>query len=423
MPTMHYFGYLLESILYSSNIKNHATDTVKHNIPLMESTAISLLETLISPGDRTLVRRARELHADVFQFCSASDPSPQEIKATIPRYWLSLFAVEPPEVGLGKYLTRLVNELRCDMECFIMTLCVLRRVSQKIPVCSRSIHRLFLATSVVVAKTRDDKYYPMSFYARIGGVRKEDIEAMEVSLLNVIEFDAGVTTFEYVDMLYALRVHCAGLAFAQGHEWAQKGWEEIVANLRYPIQSLLSMEILSLKNSIQYVTDFTVDLPSHVPKAPSPVMTVNDESMANFPFAAARNTGEYRPMLHETPFSSISQLPPDASASAFNQVRDNAIPLQSADSSISGVVMFQGNNQPLSPPAQTSSNSSNCSGSNIHNNWDGGSGSSQRIAAQWNKNGENMVKQMFNEPTEVDKTGAANTNNLTPTRNLQFPVQ
>eukprot|EP00744_Colponema_vietnamica_P005572 GILI01008150.1.p1 GENE.GILI01008150.1~~GILI01008150.1.p1 ORF type:complete len:440 (-),score=53.65 GILI01008150.1:67-1308(-) len=411
MPAMQYFGYLLESIVYASNIKNHLTMDVKNDIELMETTAVSLLQTLISPGDRSLVRRARELKADVFQFYHQTDPSPQEIKATIPRYWLSLFAVEPPEVSLGKYLTRLVNELRCDMECFIMALCVLRRVSQKIPVCSRSIHRLFLATSVVVAKTRDDKYYPMSFYARIGGVRKEDIEAMEVSLLNVIGFDAGVTTFEYVDMLYALRVHCAGLAFAQGHDWAQKGWEEIVANLRYPVQQLLSMEVLSLNNSIHFETEFTRDLPSHLKPAVTVPEPTNDDSMAHYPFAIAKNAGEYRTMLHETPFSSISQLPSDASPA--RATGNTNLPPPSADSSISGAVMDKITHH--SPVANASSMSSNSNGSNVNNLmvWDGSANSTPQrtIISQPGSNGPPDVRvndiSAFRGPTPIGHVKSA----------------
>ena len=332
--TVNYIGYLLESFACSTGIKDHLRADVMENPHRMLSVGLTLLDTLVQPSNRDIVRAARELPYDEYRFFYERDLEAEEIRSSVPRYWLSLFAVSPPDLRLGKYLVRLTNSLRCDIDCFVMGLCLLRRVVKSgFPICSRSIHRLFLATSVVAAKMRDDKYYPTSFYADIGGVRKSDIEAMEVSLLNILQFDAGVSSLEYVDMLYSLRVHCAGLAFAQGQEWAQRAWEELISCVRYPDRDLFGKEIMALADAQAYrhTTTFFCELPTHLRSAqPSPQScdpaaphmgprgrhpvgsaAAVEDSMSDFPRARgdhAAGGGGGRPILHVTPFNSISNV-------------------------------------------------------------------------------------------------------------------
>lgn len=355
----NYVGYLLESFVCSNGIKDHLNEEVMNSPDKMMRVGLALIDTLVSPSNRVAVRQARELPHAEYKFFHDRDLSAEEIRKVVPRYWLSLFAITPPEFRLGKYLVRLTNNLRCDIDCFVMALCLMRRVvkTNEFPVCSRSIHRLFLAASVVAAKMRDDKYYPTHFYATVGGVKKPDIEAMEVSLLNVLEFDAGVSTLEYLDMLYSLRVHCAGLAFAQGQGWAESAWVELVSAVRYPVREQFISEIAALTShgAYSYRTAFTRDLPMPIDRGLNKVRKASlptfgeavaqaqthilhgiNESTTIYPNAVpgvdVRAVCGIRTYVHDTPMHSTS----DGSvcrprAGAFNQSCANVTELQ-ADS-------------------------------------------------------------------------------------------
>lgn len=108
-------------------------------------------------------------------------------------------AEREPAVSLKKYVDRLVHYMRCTPECFILAMSYIRRVADAgFPIHLRTVHRLVLTSMVVAAKTRDDHYYSMTYYAQVGGVVVSDLNTMELRfLLDVIDFRADVPLEEY----------------------------------------------------------------------------------------------------------------------------------------------------------------------------------------------------------------------------------
>lgn len=108
-------------------------------------------------------------------------------------------AEREPGITIRKYVERLVNYMRCTPECFVFALAYARRaVDLGFPLHLRSVHRLLLTACVVAAKTRDDHYYAMVYYAQVGGVTTGDLNSMELRfLLDVIDFRADVSVQEY----------------------------------------------------------------------------------------------------------------------------------------------------------------------------------------------------------------------------------
>lgn len=108
-------------------------------------------------------------------------------------------AEREPGISVRKYVERLVNYMRCTPECFFFALAYTRRaVDQGCPLHMRSVHRILLTACVIAAKTRDDHYYSMVYYAQVGGVTPSDLNAMELRfLMDVIDFRADVSVREY----------------------------------------------------------------------------------------------------------------------------------------------------------------------------------------------------------------------------------
>jgi hypothetical protein len=82
------------------------------------------------------------------------------------------------------------------------------RVSEVCPNLSlneRNAHRMFLAAVVLSAKTVDDFYYKNSFYASVGGVTLAVMNQIELTMLDLLGFDAHVpheTFLVYLEKLW-----------------------------------------------------------------------------------------------------------------------------------------------------------------------------------------------------------------------------
>lgn len=53
--------------------------------------------------------------------------------------------------------------------------------------------RTLLVTFMVAAKFYDDFYFKNNYYAKIGGISKSEINALEVSFLEMVNYDLFVT--------------------------------------------------------------------------------------------------------------------------------------------------------------------------------------------------------------------------------------
>lgn len=65
-----------------------------------------------------------------------------------------------------------------------------------------------IATVMVAAKFADDFFYKNEYYAKIGGITKIDINALELELLNQLSYNLFVSEEElmvYLDRLEAYR--------------------------------------------------------------------------------------------------------------------------------------------------------------------------------------------------------------------------
>merc|ERR1712216_1092466 len=85
-------------------------------------------------------------------------------------------------------------------ECFVIALVYIDRLSKmesNVTVCDLTIHRLLLITVMTAAKFQDDVYYSNKYYAKVGGIRLKEVNALEAFLLKLLDWKMCVTPQEY----------------------------------------------------------------------------------------------------------------------------------------------------------------------------------------------------------------------------------
>ena len=110
-------------------------------------------------------------------------------------------AAKPPKITLSQYFARIRRYCQTPSPILIVSLIYLYRV---IASCGKSfvnkntIHRLVMLSVVVACKFCDDFLQTNSFYARVGGVPLNELNALEVEFLALLDFDLNVGEPEYL---------------------------------------------------------------------------------------------------------------------------------------------------------------------------------------------------------------------------------
>jgi len=83
---------------------------------------------------------------------------------------------------------------------FPAALCYVERflgMNPGVPLTRRNVHRLLLACVVVAIKFFEDRFYKLEFYARVGGVKKGEMTALQNAILSMIDFRLDIAPEEY----------------------------------------------------------------------------------------------------------------------------------------------------------------------------------------------------------------------------------
>jgi len=109
-------------------------------------------------------------------------------------------AVRAPELSIHDYLVRIATFFQCSPECFVLCLVYIDRLVKLHPefsICNLSIHRLLVTSVMLAAKFFDDVYYPNSYYAKVGGVKTQELNSLEAQFLVMLDWRLHVMPQEY----------------------------------------------------------------------------------------------------------------------------------------------------------------------------------------------------------------------------------
>lgn len=115
--------------------------------------------------------------------------------------------VRVPAMRLADYLERLRGGFMCSLECYVLAIVLLDRAVEASPgltLTALNVHRLFSTSLLLAVKVQDDAYLSNKHYAGMAGVSLQELNALEVTLLRLLQYRCMVTPEEYDQYLVAL---------------------------------------------------------------------------------------------------------------------------------------------------------------------------------------------------------------------------
>lgn len=112
----------------------------------------------------------------------------------------SFLAPKVPSISLSDYFARFHRISGSSTACYILALIYIERLIQKddVTITWRHIHRLALTSWVVSSKYWDDEIYNLHVYAKIGGLKSEELKKLEAEFLCRLGFDLFVSEKEFM---------------------------------------------------------------------------------------------------------------------------------------------------------------------------------------------------------------------------------
>jgi hypothetical protein len=96
-----------------------------------------------------------------------------------------------PSISVKGYLERLFKYTKVSSSTIVMILIYIDRLCNinKLKLTYSIIHKLILSSMVVAIKYNEDKYYPMKFYAKLGGISLLELNFLELYFISLINFN------------------------------------------------------------------------------------------------------------------------------------------------------------------------------------------------------------------------------------------
>ncbi|KAI7900379.1 cyclin-domain-containing protein [Cokeromyces recurvatus] len=102
----------------------------------------------------------------------------------------------PPNISLSDYLRRIVKYTSVEKSCLLILLIYIDRVCELHPqftVSSLTAHRFLITAVTVSSKALCDSYCTNSHYAKVGGISTQEINALELEFLSLIDWHLSST--------------------------------------------------------------------------------------------------------------------------------------------------------------------------------------------------------------------------------------
>lgn len=118
------------------------------------------------------------------------------------------FSKTAPTVTMEEYTERLQRYCPMSSAVWLAAGCYIYRLAvedQSVPVTSRTVNRLVLASLRIAMKALEDVRFPHERFAGVGGVRQSELATLEVSFCYLMDFDLYLTKAKMLEKTLALR--------------------------------------------------------------------------------------------------------------------------------------------------------------------------------------------------------------------------
>ncbi|KAI8062168.1 cyclin-domain-containing protein [Gongronella butleri] len=102
----------------------------------------------------------------------------------------------PPNITLTDYLRRIIKFTSLEKSCLLIILIYIDRVCERHPqftISSLTVHRFLITAVTVSSKALSDSYCTNTFYAKIGGITTQELNALELEFLGLIDWHLAAT--------------------------------------------------------------------------------------------------------------------------------------------------------------------------------------------------------------------------------------
>jgi hypothetical protein len=113
-------------------------------------------------------------------------------------------ATRTPQISISDYMKRISHYFNCSDACLTLGLVYIDRLMKMHPefiVNTMNVHRLFATSVVIAAKYHDDTFYTNKHYARVAGVKPQELSTLEEQFLLMIGWRLYVDPGEYEQYL------------------------------------------------------------------------------------------------------------------------------------------------------------------------------------------------------------------------------
>mmetsp|Transcript_81105 Transcript_81105/g.204177 ORF Transcript_81105/g.204177 Transcript_81105/m.204177 type:complete len:286 (+) Transcript_81105:44-901(+) len=186
-------GTPMPAALSKGKVQEHEAPPQKHEVPLHEREVIPQADTT----PQSIFDEGCDEHV-VAGLAIAIERMAALAKETEA---LTIFhCVHAPGMGIRAYIDRIRKFFSCSIECYVLGLVYIDRLVKRHPnilVSPLSCHRLLITSMMLAAKFQDDVFYTNTFYAKVGGLKLEELNGLERKMLELLDHRLLVPPSEY----------------------------------------------------------------------------------------------------------------------------------------------------------------------------------------------------------------------------------
>ena len=116
-------------------------------------------------------------------------------KDTNNKYIKPFLSKKIPSISIKQYLERLLSHTKMEISTLILILIYIDKIcrNNNFRLNYFNIHKLIITSMLVSIKYNEDDYFSNKFYAKVGGVSKNEIDTLEYAFLILIDFKLYVS--------------------------------------------------------------------------------------------------------------------------------------------------------------------------------------------------------------------------------------
>ncbi|KAJ6227981.1 cyclin-related 2 family protein [Anaeramoeba flamelloides] len=146
------------------------------------------------------------------------------------------YSHEIPPIAIKDYVKRLVQWCPCTKQCFVYAIEYIQRIllaHPEIKINTNNIHRIYFTAVLISSKFCDDFYYDNKGWGKVGGLEIQEVNALEIEFIFLIDFSLNVDIVDYNRTLVA--IHNQDINFLNPHNIGSSD-----SNLSYSEEKTLS---------------------------------------------------------------------------------------------------------------------------------------------------------------------------------------